>query len=194
MLQSMNADARVQFPDDYAPVDETLARAIISLADALAKGDADAMESLVNASARSVLDELTAFGDWYEAADTIEAVRVVFVEQAALEDDVDIANVAFAIQDADGAYILGWTADHLSSGWVFGNSVTTSDVKRRATDWDGTVQEELFPPITGVLTFKRPEDFIAGLKPGIDQAPTQGQRRDTNRKNTPAGPIEIPGG
>src|ERR1043165_4813561 len=64
LLQSMKADARVQFPAASAPTDEGMARAVITFADAFARGDADKLRPLLDPIGKQVLDQLTASGEW----------------------------------------------------------------------------------------------------------------------------------
>jgi hypothetical protein len=85
ILHRVGADARVQFPQSRAPTDEDLAEAVIRFASALARGDESAFGSLLDPSARSVLDELLSSGDWEEATARIEAVRVFWVKKGVAE-------------------------------------------------------------------------------------------------------------
>jgi hypothetical protein len=72
----MKADPRVQFAPDVQLTDEEVARAIISLADALARGDAGAVSGLVSKSARPTIEAINDLGGF---TSDVEAVRVVFV-------------------------------------------------------------------------------------------------------------------
>src|SRR5262245_53734699 len=83
LLQAMKADARVQFPQGAAPTDEGIARAVISLADALARGDTDKMKTMLDPAGKTVLDKLVAAGAWEDSTGkAIEAVRVASLTQS----------------------------------------------------------------------------------------------------------------
>lgn len=79
MMQTMNVDARFQFPSNQAPVDADLAEAVIAFGNALARGSAEDVGGMVDASTRSVLDQLVNSEAWYDATGDIEAVRVVYL-------------------------------------------------------------------------------------------------------------------
>lgn len=79
LLAELGADARVQFPRQFAPTDESLARAIVRLADAVARGDDAALRDLLGPFGRDVLDELITTGEWDAATGRVEAVRVTYV-------------------------------------------------------------------------------------------------------------------
>lgn len=89
LLQEMDADKRVQFPEDVAPIDVEYARAIILLADAFARGDDGSLRDLLDGDGRRTLDALVESGRWYDDTDRIEAVRVVFVTE--LDEEFDEA-------------------------------------------------------------------------------------------------------
>lgn len=197
LLQSMDADARVQFPQAMAPVDEQLARSIISFATALASGDSDTMGSMLTADSKPVLDELVTSGAWYDATDSIEAVRVVqLVDSSSVAGDID-AILTFAIQDPDGAYLLSWGAQRAGSGFRFGASQSSDEVRSRASDFDNNVPlPDMLPTPTSI---DLSGEINKALQDAMDQAtqggePFQEEERDPRRRNTPAGPITVPGG
>ncbi|HHN77770.1 MAG TPA: hypothetical protein ENK11_03715 [Phycisphaerales bacterium] len=131
------ADSRVQFPQEKAPYDRSLAEAIIAFAGALASGDETAFGRVLDDDARGVLDGMVADGTWYESADRIEAVRVVYLEQSPDEDeDATSAEFAFAVQEPDGAYTLAWMATRTDGGWVMSPLFTADATRPRASDWD----------------------------------------------------------
>lgn len=68
-----DVDARVQFPQEQAPLDESLAEAVFRFASALARKDASALRPMMSLSGRRILDEVEAI--WWDTE--IEAVRVV---------------------------------------------------------------------------------------------------------------------
>jgi len=121
LLQDLGADARVQFPQENAPADRDLAEGAIRLADAIARGDEQALREQLDDRAEAVLDELVAGGQWYEDTSSVEAVRIVYVSGAAgqsaseaadrtpadeaetLEEQMD-ALIDEAVQAAEDAY------------------------------------------------------------------------------------------
>jgi hypothetical protein len=76
--QDMKADARVQFASDLKLEDEDLARSVVKLADALAKGDTDTISQMTTKATRPVLDEMKS-GGAFGGAQEPEAVRVVYI-------------------------------------------------------------------------------------------------------------------
>lgn len=78
LLQEMKTDPRVQFASDITLYDETFARSIIDLADAIAKGDDDKLRAMLDAGAGGHLVSLVDTGEWSEATEPIEAVRIVY--------------------------------------------------------------------------------------------------------------------
>lgn len=77
--QDMQADARVTFTQglEVQADEEALGRAVVSLADAIAKGDADKLDKMLTAKAKPLLAELKATDQWSDATKKIESVRVV---------------------------------------------------------------------------------------------------------------------
>ncbi len=86
LLQEMNADSRVQFPKEVAPIDVEYARAIISFASSFAEGDEDSLRGMLDLGGQQTLDALVESGAWYDSTDAIEAVRVVYLTEP-IEDD-----------------------------------------------------------------------------------------------------------
>ena len=93
VAQDMKADPRVQFAAEVKVPEEKLdlAKAIIKLADALAKGDAKAMKPLLTRRAQALLADLQNSGGWEEGTKQIEAVRIVLIR-----DGVDFGAVGSA--------------------------------------------------------------------------------------------------
>jgi len=138
IMQSAKPDARVHFPQAHAPTDESLARAVISLADAVAKGDASKLGSMVDADTRTTLDYLTGSGEWDEATAKIEGVRVVHIED--LSDggqQSTLANVNIAVQEPGSAYLMGWTALKAGDKWTFRQAPSDNGTRGRASEFDG---------------------------------------------------------
>lgn len=131
-VASLITDDRVQFPQAHAPTDEALARAIVSLAGALAAGDEAVLRPLLDASGQGVLDQLLASGRWSEATGEIQAVRIVSLEQGE-----EGALVGVAVQTTREAYLTGWRAVRAGGGWVFGATPTPDTTAPTAADLDG---------------------------------------------------------
>lgn len=135
ILASMSPSAKVQFPQSAAPHSEGLAKAVISLADALAKGDADKFGSLLSPAAKPLLDQLSADGAWETSTKEIEAVRIVLAEDNK-DPNAIAAAVYMAVQAPDGAYVLGWGAIKVGDNWTFSGAPASGAKKRRAQEWD----------------------------------------------------------
>lgn len=190
VLQSLRADARVQFPQEVSPADRSLAEGAVKIADALAKGDAPGLRKLLDGPSQSVLDELVSSGGWAEGTKPIEQVRIVAVsgiQEARPESSV----IGMAVQGRDGAYLLAWSGRRNGEGWLFSAAPCQSDVHNRASEFDGvSIEMGSFNP----AGFMPPSEPTAskGSTPNRPSAPPPEPERNPNRKNTPAGPITIP--
>lgn len=129
--QSFVTDPRVEFPQRHAPTDESIARAAANLASALARGDASAFESMLDAPGRAVLAQQRRTGAWERETGAIEAVRIV-----GLKVEGDAVNLTLAVQDPRGAYILGWKGVRSGESWVFGGAEAEDRRAQRAADLD----------------------------------------------------------
>ncbi|MBC7833601.1 MAG: hypothetical protein H7Y88_00690, partial [Phycisphaerales bacterium] len=106
--------------------------------------------------------------------------------------------VLLAVQDSDGAYLLGWGVDRAGDGWVFNNEPTVGEVKRRASEWD-RVGLKGFGIAASAGEFSasasatpKPEGDTPPTPEG-EPAPEPEEKKDGPiRKNTPGGPITIP--
>jgi hypothetical protein len=105
--QEMKADARVQFAPELKLEDEEVARSIISLSDALARGDAATITGMVSRPARPVIETIESMGGF---SSDVEAVRVVFItkndDQNGFKTTLDDVNRMFsgekeAVEEAD---------------------------------------------------------------------------------------------
>lgn len=207
ILQSMQADARVQFPQGSAPYSEDVARAVIMFADALAKGDADAMRRMLGPSGQNVLDRLLADGEWETATDKIEGVRVVAMSHSGPESPS--ADFGLAIQEAGSAYALRWSATKSGGNWVFEPLPSTAQSLPRAADFDTQSLSDLSlteaavvpPPVAtapGATAGGEPAATPAASTPSSTPAAPSGPSAPPppapRRKNTPSGPVTIPGG
>lgn len=144
VMQSMRPDARVQFPQDAAPVDESLAKAIIDLANAFAKGDSTTLGNMLAPAAKADLAALVDSGEWDEEAAKIEAVRLLTVSE--MPGDAlpsTNAQVYWTVQEPSGAYVIGWNALRINDAWVFDGTGSTANVRKRATEWDGASIDDL---------------------------------------------------
>jgi hypothetical protein len=146
VLQSAKPDARVNFGQSYAPTDETLARAVIAFADALARGDSAKFGSMLAPEAKSDLDTLSGSGGWEEGTAKIEAVRVVRLDDMTAggpgggpggSGASTGAMVQFAVQDPTGAYLLGWEAIKVGDKWAFKGADAPNNERRLAAELDG---------------------------------------------------------
>lgn len=81
LAQELKPDPRVQFAPGLVVTEDQLelGKAVIRLADALAKGDDAALGTMLTRKAQAVLGELKATGAWDEETKKIEAVRVILV-------------------------------------------------------------------------------------------------------------------
>ncbi len=184
----MKADARVQFPQAKAPIDENFAKAVISFADALAKGDAAHIEPMLDSTSKSVLGELKASGGWDDAVAKIQAVRVV---QLAGSDAGGM--LSLAVQEPGSSYVLNWTITGADGKFVFAGMPASSQVLARASDWDTA---NVMPAVSGP---SGPKLDPSAIKPGeevphSDTPATPEPERDPRRRNTPNGPVTVPGG
>jgi len=108
--------------------------------------------------------------------------------------------ILLAVQDAGGAYLLGWGGNRGGSDWTFNNASTLSLVRSRAADWDNI----------GMLGFSI-GDGEARTSTALDMGksgaagdadaskPEEDKKSDPapggpTRRQTPAGPITVPGG
>jgi hypothetical protein len=111
--------------------------------------------------------------------------------------------VLLAIQDPAGSYLLAWSAEKSFDKWVFTNAPATNSVKARASAWDGIGAGGF-----GEMLAAGPETPADKREPGgggSSSEPSSGGSSGggsspsapapgPTRKNTPSGPITIPGG
>ena len=110
LLQQVGANARVQFPNEIAPTSEELARAIIALADAFAKGDADKLRPMLDSGGAAVLDELRSSGAWTSPPTRSRRCRTV-TDIDAGDDAMPSGDFTTAIQEPAATFRLRWHAD-----------------------------------------------------------------------------------
>ncbi|MEM7756216.1 MAG: hypothetical protein AAF297_11335 [Planctomycetota bacterium] len=147
-LEFESAHEAVQFPASAAPYDPSLARAIIAFASALAGGDDLAISEMLDPTGRAVLDQLVSSGEWFEVADAIETVRVVYLTQTPDETtNAGSARFVLAIKEqGDDAYVLGWdTARASGDTWAFAAFETTGQTRATASAWDSDSSGDFLP-------------------------------------------------
>lgn len=145
LLRSEKADPRVQFPQEVAPVDESLAKALIAFSSALAKGDASQFRPMLSTSAQATLDALSASGEWDESTGKIAGVRVLRIVDNAPSGGQEMtdATIYLGVQEAGSAYVLGWSALKQGSGWKFNGAASTTATRPRASDFGSLSESEL---------------------------------------------------
>lgn len=132
LIQTLNADARVSFSPNVETDDEALARAAITLASAIASGDASALDAVLTEDARNVSASLVSSGAWASATEPIEAVRIT-----ALSD----SSMTIAVQDPSGAYPLIWSIDRDSGSPLFFGETAPSVEVTSATEFDNGIPQ-----------------------------------------------------
>ena len=141
-LDSLIQDKRVQFPQALAPADESLARAVVAFATALAKGDSAAFSAALDAPGKTLLDMQVSGGEWKQATEGLTAVRVVRLDMKG--DGADLGLAVQAAPGADAAYLTAWRARQTDGKWVFGGMPVIAKSAATAQDLDGA---ELAPPV-----------------------------------------------
>jgi len=195
LLQTMKADARVQFPQSAAPSDEVIARAVISFADALARGDSDKFKTMLDPGGKAVLDKLVAGGQWEESTGkSVEAVRV-----AKLTASADSGVLMLAIQEPRGAYPLAWAVSKVAGTAIFTALPISNVVKTRASEFDTlaiTPGVDAPMPAGTESAAAAPSDDAPGADKSAkkpeekpEAAPDDGSRT----RSTPNGKVKIPG-
>jgi hypothetical protein len=96
--------------------------------------------------------------------------------------------VTLALQQPDGAFVLGWNGHNTGGRWRFSSLHTVDTVRRRASDWDGNVGLAGAVVAEPEETADEREGESTEEQPGSEEAP-----RAPGRMNTPAGPLTIPG-
>lgn len=111
LSQSMKVDRRVSIGTAAKTSEEGLARGVMELADALARGDDKKFGEMVDPASRSLVKGLVTSGRWAETTKKIEAVRIARImagaEAAPVEANPDIedykrlagANIMAALPD-----------------------------------------------------------------------------------------------
>lgn len=158
----------VEFPDDRAPSDRSLAQAVADLASALATGDSDAMASLLDPAGAAVLDDLEARGAWERSTASIERVRVTRVEPSA-----GTARVAIGVLDGPEAYLLGWEAMQQDGRWMFSGLAIEPQTALTLADLDGAALTVRMTPVARLEEEQAP----------VEAAPEESTRRQGGSRN-----------
>lgn len=189
IMGEVKPDARVQFPQAAAPVNADLARASIKLADAIAKGDAKALGTLLDGTSKSILDSLVAGGGWEEGTKKIEAVRIAQITES---DPVSI--VTLAVQEQSGAYALCWGGISVGGSVVFAAVPAINDVTKRASDWDGKPGVDSTAMAALAASLAQPAEGLDPLAENKDEPEGEKKEEDPGFKvkNTPGGPVKVP--
>lgn len=81
LAQTLKASKKVAFADGASTNKEALAKAIIDLADSIARGDDKKFAGLIGAEDKSLLKTLTSSGEWKDGTAKIESVRVLNIRE-----------------------------------------------------------------------------------------------------------------
>ncbi len=156
LLQEMNADSRVQFPEDQAPLDVDYARAVISFASSFAEGDEESLRSMLDMGGQETLDALVESGAWYDAADSIEAVRIVYLTDP---------------PEDDGSETMGDMGDAMS------DMLTAESLRDQMLEQAAGAEDMSFEDILGELGVENPQGISAA-----DQQTMQGMLEDAGNQ------------
>lgn len=134
---------------------------------------------------------------------TEEAVQAMTA--AASPSGGDQIGVLLAIQDPQGAYLLGWAAERQGEDWKFGNAPSMPEIRARASSFDGIGSEGfqevqlvsapiVAPPADGgESTGGGGSSGGGGGGGGGGGSPSSPPASSPGKKSTPAGPVNIPG-
>lgn len=150
VLSDLKPDPRVQFPQEAAPVDESLAKAVVTLANAIVKGESDAVRALLSGDAQVTLDGLVNSGEWDDATSKIEGVRVLRIRDNAPSGTqaMSDATVWIAVQEPGSAYVMGWNAINAAGGgWKFDGAPATNATRPRAQDFASMGESDLIAQV-----------------------------------------------
>lgn len=196
VLAEVRPDARVQFPQERAPVDASLAKAVIELANGFAKGDSAKVGTMLDPVSKVTLDKLVADGSFEDVAKKLEGVRIVCLEEGGTsESKSSSGSLVLAFQEPGSAYVLSWTATRAGEQWVFAASPSTSVSKTRAAEWDGLGFAN-YLPTANIASSAAPEITPTETAAAGEEKKDEGKEKapEGDRKvRTPAGPITIPG-
>jgi len=133
VLSEMDADARITFPQEVAPIDAELAKSVVDFAEAFLSGDDSEVRGMLDLAGQSVLDRLLITGGWYDATDELEAVRVLELRESGSGQG---GSVVYALQTPGSAYTLAWSIEPgPGGGFVFSAEGSDSEERPRASDF-----------------------------------------------------------
>lgn len=198
IIAEAKPDARVQFPQERAPVDPTLAKAVIAFADGFAKADSSKVGATMDPLTKQVLEQLSSSGAFEEEMKKAEAIRVVLLSETAIEEtNATGAQLVLAIQDPGSSYVLGWNIAKVNDAWVFSAMPTTGNTRARASEWDGS---DISAFAAGGGGASAPSAApAADESTGVPAAPDEPKKEEApsdggKTVRTPNGPIKVPGG
>jgi hypothetical protein len=115
------------------PSSEDAARVIADLAAAIASGSADALQAMASPRDQTVLGMLVQNGQWKRQADAVKVVRVCVVN----EPSGGGFQVGFGVEDAAGAFLMGWEATGGGASWTVSNMPIEPRLASTAAGLDG---------------------------------------------------------
>lgn len=133
-LKGLTLDERVEFPVINAPSSRSVAESVAALAEAIARGDAKALHPMLDKPSQTILDQLVESDAWRSATGSITKVRI-----CSIEEDGQTIRVGLGVENADGAYLLGWEGERIGSGWLYaGIALDTPMAADTAAQLDGS--------------------------------------------------------
>ncbi|MHC4975694.1 MAG: hypothetical protein ACYTF7_03700 [Planctomycetota bacterium] len=141
----------VTFPEAFRPSDDTLSRAVASLANAMISGDVQAMSNVLTNESQAVLNTLVENSLWTTSTDRIEAIRVVSLDASSANP-----RLGLAIQEGDGAYLLAWDANNTDGPWVFNGLAIEPRNADTAEQLDGAIIAPRATPSLATLEESEP--------------------------------------
>jgi len=141
-IDDLEMDERVQFPERYLPAttraeNQELAQAMADIATGILTGDNELLEQRLGPSDIMILEILTSSGELGEAANAVQAVRIVQFQE---DDTVD---VGIAYENAAGAFLTAWSAPGPSNPTFTAMAIEPQTAERLALLDDA----ELIPPV-----------------------------------------------
>jgi hypothetical protein len=133
-LTGVKLHAKVQFPEERLPTTQERADAIAGLASSIAGGSADALQSLIAERDKLVLDMLVKSGQWKRQADAVRVVRVCVIN----ESSPGVFQVGLGVENAGGAFLMGWDAVESAGAWSFSNMAIEPRFASSAGGLDGS--------------------------------------------------------
>lgn len=183
-FEDLELDPRVEFPRSREPASPEQAQAVADLASAIASADEDRLRGMLNEPARAVLDTLIENGQWGQAVQGIEMVRVV-----ALDGEGASTRVGLAVQDPQGAYVLAWEGAPANGSWQWTGLAVDAPQAERASELDGLALAEAPVPEPGANEDLTLEEIRARR---AEDRPEQRDSRRGRRSRPGGGPSLTP--